>query len=269
MVKIQFKEPDTSEWKDWRQKCEKETEKLIKSVKQGLKPKIAGLYKKRIIKDTVYIAINGPFSGKCAYCETRIASDQYGDMEHYRPVKAVEDENGNPINIENENGEIVPHPGYYWLAYYWKNLLPSCIKCNRPNPGDKKIGKHNRFPVKDNFYCTAPGQECYEKPLLINPLFEDPEEHLEVNLQTGVMGGDERGKCCIDIFGLNVRPGLLEDRKTAYMAVLALLNKYISSNDESEERECIKELSEIIAGRQPYSLVGRTLIKKKFPGFFE
>lgn len=259
MVKIQFKEPDTSEWKDWRQKCEKETEKLIKSVKQGLKPKITGLYKKRIIKDTVYIAINGPFSGKCAYCETRIASDQYGDMEHYRPVRAVED----------ENGEIVPHPGYYWLAYDWKNLLPSCIKCNRPNPGDKKIGKHNRFPVKDNFYSTAPGQECYEKPLLINPLFEDPEEHLEVNLQTGVMGGDERGKCCIDIFGLNVRPGLLEDRKTAYMAVLALLNKYISSNDESEERECIKELSEIIAGRQPYSLVGRTLIKKKFPGYFE
>ncbi|MFX1554714.1 MAG: hypothetical protein ACFFBV_12365, partial [Promethearchaeota archaeon] len=104
---------------------------------------------------------------------------------------------------------------------------------------------------------------------LINPLLEDPEEHLEVNLETGILGGDERGQCCIRIFGLNERPGLREARKEAYTAVLGLIIKYISSNDESEVKECVKRLCDISLGKKPYSLVGRTLIKKKIPSLFE
>jgi hypothetical protein len=29
-----------------------------------------------------------------------------------------------------KGGKSVEHPGYFWLAYHWKNLLPSCAFCN-------------------------------------------------------------------------------------------------------------------------------------------
>eukprot|EP01034_Spumella_vulgaris_P009128 gene9128-11597_t len=57
------------------------------------------------------------FHGKCAYCETFYSASAPVDVEHYRPKGAVS---------ENPN-----HPGYWWLAMSWDNLLPSCIDCNR------------------------------------------------------------------------------------------------------------------------------------------
>ncbi|MEF9674035.1 hypothetical protein QNM99_25505 [Pseudomonas sp. PCH446] len=39
------------------------------------------------------------------------------DVEHYRPKGAV--------------SEDASHPGYWWVAMDWDNLLPSCIDCNR------------------------------------------------------------------------------------------------------------------------------------------
>ena len=269
MIKINFKEPDEPDWIAWRQDCEKATEELIKLVKMEEEYEISDLYKKKEIKQKYYISIDGPFGGKCAYCETRIVSDQYGDMEHYRPKKAVTDEHGNNIRIEDEKGQIIPHPGYYWLAYDWRNLLPACELCNRTNPGNKNIGKQNKFPVKDGFYAKSPGEEEKEKPLLINPLLEDPEEHFVIEFKTGLLSGDEKGKCCIDIFGLNLRSGLQKARKEAYTSTLGLIIKFFSSNDETEEKECAEDLLDIIMGKKPYSLVGRTLIKKKSPGLIE
>lgn len=271
MIRIEFTEPDTPEWKRWKKACEKKTAELIKAVKQGADPTITNLYKRKIIKKNVYFAIDGPFYGKCAYCETLIKGSQPGDMEHFRPVKAVTDEDDNRIFIEKENGETKPHPGYYWLAYDWKNLLLSCNDCNRPTQiGNKKIGKHNRFPVKNNYYAITPNKEDKEKPLLINPMFEDPEKHLEVNLKTGVLGyHTNQGKTCIDIFGLNDREVPLKGRKGAYSEARAILAEYIFSEDESKEKECVQKLRKIIVGKEPYSLVKRTAINMKFPGFLK
>ena len=56
-------------------------------------------------------------TGKCAYCESFYAGTQPVDVEHYRPKGKVDGMAG--------------HPGYWWLAGRWENLLPSCIDCNR------------------------------------------------------------------------------------------------------------------------------------------
>ena len=48
------------------------------------------------------------------------------------------------------------HPGYYWLVYNWKNLLPACTHCNqyriaRPRWRESintRGGKSTHFPVK-------------------------------------------------------------------------------------------------------------------------
>ncbi|HLC17234.1 MAG TPA: hypothetical protein VJL89_13515 [Thermodesulfovibrionia bacterium] len=158
MVKITFNEPDDEKWKKWRRDCEEGTNKLIDSVNAGNKPEITDLYKRESIKKEIYFNKQGPFHGKCAYCECYITNFQRGDIEHFRPKLAVTDKNDNPIQ----------HPGYYWLAYDWQNLLPSCQICNQPSKiGDKKIGKHNRFPVNGN-HARTPAEVKDEKPLLIH-----------------------------------------------------------------------------------------------------
>ena len=53
MRKIIFIEPQTQVWKDWRNKCEKETEILVKAFRENGECTITSLYKKRDIKKNV------------------------------------------------------------------------------------------------------------------------------------------------------------------------------------------------------------------------
>lgn len=265
MIKIIFNEPATVEWHEWREKCEVKSHELIDWVMQGNNSaeKITDLYKEKTIKKKYYInAKEPPFWGKCAYCETHV--DQYGDIDHYRPARAVTDQNDQPVLIGGLN-----HPGYYWLAYDCTNLLPSCEECNRPSKlGEKKIGKHCRFPVR-HMRAVAPGEEINEEPLLINPIIDNPEDHFNINVETGILGPrTDRGKTCIDILGLNERDPLRDARKTAYRSAQALLVQYLYSNDETAMKKCIEELCEIIVGKTPHSIAGREAIKK-IPGLYD
>src|SRR5215472_5170548 len=65
------------------------------------------------------------FDGRCAYCESPVTSTDFGDAEHYRPKGAVTGEDRKAVEYGG-----APHPGYYWLAYDWRNLLPACGQCN-------------------------------------------------------------------------------------------------------------------------------------------
>lgn len=67
-------------------------------------------------EDDVRHALQELFHGKCAYCESRYDVNAPVDIEHFRPKGGVEG---------------TTHPGYWWLASEWTNLLPSCIDCNR------------------------------------------------------------------------------------------------------------------------------------------
>lgn len=110
---------------------------------------------------------------KCAYCETPIAQFDW-DVEHYRPKGAVQG--------------AVNHPGYYWLAYDWDNLLPACTYCNQSRR-EKPIyrvaavmpagGKMNQFPLSDETKRAMSPADALsrEAPLLINPAKENPEPH--------------------------------------------------------------------------------------------
>src|SRR5205085_9189437 len=128
----------------------------------------------RDIKDAIYKGarsyIYKAFHGKCAYCEAKFVLDQSGDIDHFRPKARVTDENDRPVKLNS-----VDHPGYYWLAYDWQNLLPCCSKCNRPSKhaSGKIIGKGTRFPV-ENRHAFRPEEVMAETPMFINPAAEDP-----------------------------------------------------------------------------------------------
>jgi hypothetical protein len=265
MIRIKFKEPETIAWKKWVRDCDAATNELKEGYKNGRPIEITNLYKSRRIKTDVYLAKDGPFRGRCAYCESYIADFQHGDIEHFRPKKAVTDEHDAPVLMHTPLGDEIKHPGYYWLAYKWSNLLPSCITCNQP--GEEGIGKRNRFPVADGMYAIKEDEVDQEKPLLFNPIDpndEDPEEHFGIDFDSGLMtieNGSKRADTCIKIFGLNMRDQLVKERKGVMEEVKA---KCVAIMFASQEKAaaCRKELDLMEQGYLSYTLARRTQIKE-------
>lgn len=270
MRNIDIKPLGDRKWKRWIRDCQKATEACLESVRQGNKPSFKKLYKRKSIKEAYFFSKKEPFYGKCAYCESYISDFQHGDVEHFRPKGGVTDENDVTVFLKDNNGDPIldednreiPHPGYYWLAYDWKNLLPSCIVCNEPKTiNDRKIGKHNRFPVIRNHAQTPEDVEA-EQPLLINPASnledDDPQLHLTIDTQTGIIGHlTERGKMCINVFGLNLRDQLVKDRKRAIDEVRALFSKILFNSPDSEDAK--EELIAIRKGRRSYTMAAQAV----------
>lgn len=260
MISIEFAEPDTEEWRKWRERCAAEQRLLNESHSRG-KPKLISkkLYK---AQRRYYLGLHSPFHGKCAYCETLIAENQSGDLDHFRPKGRVT-QFSQRVDVVDEAGSKVSHPGYYWLAYDCRNLLPACVDCNRPSTGkslNKLIGKWDEFPVR-GFRASRPGAESKENPLLLNPTtVSKVEKHLAVD-DRGVMShSSKKGEISCDIFGLNRREALIQRRIQAYregynavsLWLLALLN---DNNSEAEFNLATIECYE--AGINPYSAAGR------------
>ena len=140
----------------------------------------------RYREEDVCKALTAMFKGKCAYCESPYVAVDALDVEHFRPKGGVEESPG--------------HPGYWWLAAEWTNLLPSCPPCNQRRrqvqyqPGmtlediERQLqskpsttsGKKNAFPVlNDNWVTMVDGDLGVEDPLLINPCERQPDDFLE------------------------------------------------------------------------------------------
>jgi hypothetical protein len=122
--------------------------------------------------------------GNCAYCESKIGAVGAREVEHYRPKGGVCND--------------ADHPGYWWLACCWDNLLPTCRDCNKSlrqhiveadmtkdevlallskRPA-VSFGKANQFDVQGP---RATGENCdleVEDPLLIDPCRRDPTNDL-------------------------------------------------------------------------------------------
>lgn len=188
------------------------------------------------------------FHNKCAYCETFYNASAPVDIEHYRPKGSVSEAPG--------------HPGYWWLAMSWDNLLPSCIDCNRrrgqrvvslssslaklysANPGGRggiplgEGGKQDSFPIRDTGIRLTAEQYGYdaEEALLLDPTRDDPGEHLHFHVDhnlpislvlpgRGEGHNSDRGAVSIHTYGLN-RLGLVQER-TRLLRHLQLLGELL------------------------------------------
>ncbi|MBB6064573.1 hypothetical protein [Pseudoxanthomonas broegbernensis] len=179
--------------------------------------------------DEVKRRLDAIFHGKCAYCETFYSASAPVDVEHFRPKGSV--------------SEDPAHPGYWWIAMAWDNLLPSCIDCNRKRKQhmvassasltelrenmkrqpSTQSGKQDSFPIKDGSPRLQPEDVVYtaEQALLLNPCVDVPRDHLEfvfdgtppVSLVVPRADPDpsERGAVSIQVYGLN-RLGLVQER---------------------------------------------------------
>ena len=134
--------------------------------------------------------LKGLQHNKCCYCERKTS----GQIDHFRPKGAIRQSQGSRV-----------HPGYYWLAYRWDNLVLACEDCN--------LKKSDYFPIED------PGQRARnhvddldrESPLLLNPYVEtDPGEHLTFD-GSACQPRTARGRMTVTLLKLN-RPILQEER---------------------------------------------------------
>ncbi len=277
MRKLDPQPLDTSNWRRWRTACQRATQTCEASVARDNKTKFSeGTYKWRSIKRAYFFSKGPPFYGKCAYCENDLP-DLRGDVEHFRPKGGVTDEHDNVVYrkdhhgdpVPDEDGNPMPHLGYYWLAYDWRNLLPSCAGCNQPTTiGDKKIGKHNRFPVV-GAHAQTPKEVAGEQPLLIHPATgeaeDDPWKHLTVNPDGFIVPLTDRGEMCKEIFGLNLRDHLLQGRRRAINEVYGLLLKI---NKEPAQRDTARaRLIEILEGKHSFTTASLVTFAKLQPDF--
>ena len=257
MIKIDFEEPNDSDWKKWIENCKEETKKLIQSYKDGNPIEFNNLYKAQ--KEKFY---KKSFFGKCAYCESNVEINSPQYIEHYRPKGGITHLNNKVVYI-NKGDKKIPHPGYYWLAYDWHNLLPTCWKCNTRHEEknvSKMIGKGNRFPVIGK-QATLPGEEANELALIINPLWEDPSNYIHID-SLGIIHANqdsEKGKITIEIFGLDIREELINGRKNEYERIKNKVQLLYIFDNKNKEKE-LKEIKEIAAGSNQFTLAARKAI---------
>jgi hypothetical protein len=220
--KIDLDPPATRTWQRWLADCDKATAKVCALVAEGKKAVFTKLYRRKSIRRAFFFSSGPPFYGKCAYCETDIVGYQHGDVEHFRPKAGVTDEGDLPID---------EHPGYYWLAYDWRNLLPSCEKCNQPSEiSGRKVGKHNRFPVEGR-HARQPDEIEAEEPLLIHPGSGRPEDDPDLHL--------------------------VVDRKRAIREARWLLFKLFEGDGEAG-----RELADIRDGKRSFTMAQRAALQE-------
>jgi hypothetical protein len=194
------------------------------------------------------------FFGMCAYCEAAVEAVYVGDAEHYRPKGKVtqRDAYGREVTVTCSDGN--PHPGYYWLAYDWNNILPSCYKCNT------SYGKGTQFPAMRHA-CSpleVDGPDAldeFETPFLLQPLRKD--YYAQKFLLFDDLGGVEAknghpwADASIKIYDL--KRGALRDRRLE--ACRLAWNLFREARDEAvrTNRPLDNPLREYKEGRRPHS----------------
>jgi hypothetical protein len=247
MIRLTFVPPsDDAGWDAWLAEAELAKTQLLQTPPE-----------QRKIKDRLYKGARrfllAATHKKCAYCETHLPpQERTGDVEHYRPKGRVRDRHGKIVMVQQVGGDT-PHPGYFWLAYDYRNLLPVCGACNRRARDAREgrlTGKGDIFPMLDDWYAGDPDGISDEKPSLLNPWLarDDPSGHLSFDPKTGlVMGRTDRGRQTIELLGLN-RDGLPEERQEACVRVrerihagLAALGSGVDSPSFQALKQAVKD----------------------------
>jgi hypothetical protein len=154
--------------------------------------------------------------------------------------------------------------------------------------GEKVVrGKGNNFPLaRGSKRATAPGQEKGEKPLLLNPEIDDPQQHVEFGVErdrAGVIRAalidgkpSPKGVASIDLYPLDW-PQLTRARADFALRLLAhlrntrrtLADHLAKPNDADLKKrydEKASELGKFLDPRQPYCAMARQIARAELPG---
>jgi hypothetical protein len=204
-------------------KAEADAAKLFYGTYDYMQPQAKGFEFKEYKAPDVVVKLRELFYNKCAYCESDLGDAI--EIEHFRPKGGVHQ---------------LPHPGYWWLAHEWTNLLPSCVPCNQRRrqhlvtettteaefrqmqAARAKVphGKANQFPIAGTRAMTPTCDLAAEQALLLDPCVDDPENFLRwsgagdysvVLAVSTTNDAQQRALTTIGVFALN-RLNLVQSR---------------------------------------------------------
>jgi uncharacterized protein (TIGR02646 family) len=205
----------------------------------------SSVYAHRSVKEAL-VAMQ---SGKCCFCESKITHTAYGDVEHFRPK----------AGFRQTPTDLLTTPGYYWLAYEWGNLLLCCQLCNQQF-------KANLFPLRD----PAKRARCHrhdiaqERPLLVNPAEQDPQEFISFRAEMPYAIGDNiEGRTTIHALGLD-REALNERREERLSGLRALYRVANMDPPLPQSCEARAELMRAVAGTAEYAAMSRAAVASGF-----
>jgi len=274
-------------WKAWQDRADKATIEAIDAWEAGGEVK----FKEKVWGDLKEWLLDNVFNGKCAYCETS-AVRWAGHAEHFRPkgrVDVRDQATGKsvPASVEWPDGKVATHPGYFWLAYNWKNLLPACQGCNSGR------GKQNQFPLtpprqptlvprlspadaaklandaresvkwKQRYYLNPDALDALEMRQILNPYVDDPRRHIRFGDKGIIAAIDDSplGKESMRVYRLEddtLRARRQSQQEKAWLAYRA---KYLMlvlgagpGAVKSATRDAYSALADFESGKEEYSI---------------
>lgn len=157
-------------------------------------------------------------NGKCWYCETKEDRSD-NPIDHFRP--------------KNKVAECDGHPGYYWLAFDWRNYRYACTYCNsRRIDINTDGGKHDHFPLlPPEIWNMCDTDSNVEKPKLLDPCDIEDNSLLTFNIhgKACAINDDEsseeyiRADTSIKLYHLN-KKSTCRERKVIYQTVNRLVS---------------------------------------------
>jgi hypothetical protein len=226
------------------------------------------------------------FNNKCAYCETPTVRATL-HAEHYWP-KGMVTSDRKKVRIKDHTGQETDHPGYFWLAFHWTNLVPACEWCNTVN------GKRNEFPIPQTTYLSVYKKltraECkklkeklikstvwpnifYFQPidlddkegrLLLHPYLDNPRKCLKFDdwgkvIEIGDENEQARGRWSIKVYNLNDER-IVTARRETQLKALRKYNReteYFSEDEKLPLKQAKNKakslLTDYISSKAPYS----------------
>ncbi|MBL8683157.1 MAG: hypothetical protein JNK05_28575 [Myxococcales bacterium] len=254
-------------WRAWLAKAERARDAFEKSRKTSAEPE----FNSAVWKELKEWLMQGPFQGKCGYCESLVTTNDYGDAEHYRPKGAVNKLDGGswvPVVVGRK-----PHGGYWWLAYDWTNLFPACAKCNSGHKGENfpTAKTHVRATSRTVKKWTSDALDKEEEPLLLHPMrageANDPERHITFDIDGRAVPVDSsaRARATIDTCGLNRDDGpnsLAEARRETMSEQVDLcLHAWVQSKFDAAAIDLF--LAELRRRKRPYIGAVTVAIKRR------
>lgn len=207
--------------KNWLKNARRRTAKFIKD----------GTYEE---KNSIWSTVKPVFmelqQSKCAYCERRIPAEQDDgaiewDLEHFRPKGGVD--------VWRTPAYGAAYGGYYWLAYDLHNYAAACKICN-------SIRKDTYFPILGARGVVGQSARALmvEEPLLCYPIGDD-----DVNPEKLIGFNRARADVIIDLFGLNTRENLHDERAHWIATFGNALEKIANLVDEGRNREVVSNFN--------------------------
>lgn len=187
--------------------------------------------------------------GKCAFCESKITHISYGDVEHFRPK----------AGYRQDADSALVTPGYYWLAYEWRNLFLSCQLCNQRH-------KRNLFPLGNPTERAVSHRHDVhqEQPLFVDPASDDPAEYISFRREIPyAINNNSRGRSTILNLGLE-RAELSEIRYDRYEKLRLIYFLATADPRAPESAEAQALLDRAVQRSAEFAAMVRAAVESRF-----